>query len=377
MPGPLKGTRVIEIAGIGPAPFCAMLLADMGADVIRIERKGERPRAGSGTADVLQRGRRSIALDLKRPGACAVVLKLAEQSHMLLEGFRPGVMERLGLGPDTCFDRNPALVYGRMTGWGQNGPWAQRAGHDIDYLAISGALHAMGDADRPPMPPLNLVADNGGGGLLLAFGMVCATLEAQRTGRGQVVDAAMSDGSALLMSMLYGYLAMGRWKAERGANFLDGSAPFYRCYRCADGKWLAVGAIEEPFYRELLRRCGLPESLVGTRWDEQSWPETGRLFEATFLTRTRDEWCELLCGGDTCVAPVLDMNEAPSFAQNVARGTFVEIDGVIQPAPAPRMSMTPGQAGRIAAPGEHTLSILADLGFSETEVDQLHADGAW
>jgi len=375
MQGPLKGTRVIEIAGIGPAPFCAMLLADMGADVIRVERKGERPRAGSGTADVLQRGRRSIALDLKRPGASAVVLKLVEQSHMLLEGFRPGVMERLGLGPDVCLDRNPALVYGRMTGWGQNGPWAQRAGHDIDYIAISGALHAMGEADRPPMPPLNLVGDNGGGGLLLAFGMACALLEAQRSRRGQVVDAAMSDGSALLMSMLYGYLAMGRWKARRGTNFLDGSAPFYRCYRCADEKWLAVGAIEEPFYRELLRRCGLPETLVGTQWEEQSWPETGRLFEATFLARTRDQWCELLCDGDTCVAPVLDMSEAPSFSQNVARGTFIEIDGVVQPAPAPRMSVTPGQAGRIAAPGEHTQAILTDLGLSEREIDQLRVDG--
>lgn len=377
MSGPLNGTRVIEIAGIGPAPFCAMLLADMGADVVRIERKGERPRAGSGSADVLQRGRRSIALDLKRPGASSVVLKLVEQSQMLLEGFRPGVMERLGLGPDTCFDRNPALVYGRMTGWGQNGPWARRAGHDIDYIAISGALHAMGEADRPPMPPLNLVGDNGGGGLLLAFGMVCALQEAQRSGRGQVVDAAMSDGSALLMSMLYGYLAMGRWRVGRGTNFLDGSAPFYRCYQCADGQWLAVGAIEQAFYRELLRRCGLPETLVATQWDEQSWPDTMRLFEATFATRTRGQWCDLLCDGDTCVAPVLDMNEAPAFAQNVARGTFVEIDGVTQPAPAPRMSVTPGRAGRIAAPGEHTLAILADLGFSEMEIHQLQADGVW
>jgi alpha-methylacyl-CoA racemase len=324
---------------------------------------------------VTSRGRRSVALDLKTPEAVEACLKLMEGADAILEGFRPGVMERLGLGPDVALKRNPKLVYGRMTGWGQTGPWARRAGHDIDYIAISGALHAMGEADRPPMPPLNLVADNGGGGLLLAFGMMCALHEAQRTGRGQVVDAAMSDGSALLMSMLYGYLAMGRWKAERGANFLDGSAPFYRCYRCADGKWLAVGAIEEAFYRELLRRCGLPESLVATRWDEPSWPDTARLFEATFLTRTRDQWWELLCDGDTCVAPVLDMNEAPSFAQNVARGTFVEIDGVIQPAPAPRMSVTPGQAGRIAVPGEHTLAILADLGFSEAEVDRLRADG--
>ena len=377
MQGPLKGTRVIEIAGIGPAPFCAMLLADMGADVIRIERKGERPRAGSGTADVLQRGRRSISLDLKRPGASAVVLKLVEQSHMLLEGFRPGVMERLGLGPDSCFDRNPALVYGRMTGWGQQGPWARRAGHDINYIAVSGALHAMGEPDRPPMPPLNLVGDFGGGGLLLAFGMVCARIEAQRSGRGQIVDAAMSDGSALLMSMLYGYVAMGRWKAERGANFLDGSAPFYRCYRCADGKWLAVGAIEADFFRELLRRCDLPETLLDRQWDEQGWPEIRRLFEATFLTRTRDEWCELLGEADTCVAPVLDIREAPAFAHNVARGAFVEIDGVVQPAPAPRMSVTPGHAGRIAAPGEHSRAILTDLGFSDTEIAELHADGVW
>jgi alpha-methylacyl-CoA racemase len=354
-----------------------MLLADMGADVIRIDRKGERPRAGSGTADVLQRGRRSMALDLKRPGSSAVVLKLVQESHMLLEGFRPGVMERLGLGPETCIDRNPALVYGRMTGWGQQGPWARRAGHDINYIAVSGALHAMGEPDRPPMPPLNLVGDFGGGGLLLAFGMACALLEARRTGRGQVVDSAMSDGSALLMSMLYGYLAMGRWQAERGRNFLDGSAPFYRCYRCADGKWLAVGAIEPDFYRELLRRCGLPANLLERQWDEQGWPDTQRLFVATVMTRMRDQWCELLVDADTCVAPVLDMNEAPAFEQNMARGTFVEIDGVVQPAPAPRMSVTPGQAGRIAAPGEHTHAILADLAFSEAEIAQFHADGVW
>lgn len=375
MQGPLKGIRVVEIAAIGPAPFCAMLLADMGADVIRIERKGERPRAGSGAADVLQRGRRSIALDLKQPGAASVVLKLVEQSHMVIEGFRPGVMERLGLGPDTCLARNPALVYGRVTGWGQQGPLAQRAGHDIDFMAISGALHGMGDADRPPMPPLNLVGDFGGGGMLLAFGMACALIEAQRSGRGQVVDAAMSDGSALLMSMLYGYLAMGRWKAERGANFLDGSSPFYRCYRCADGKWLAVGAVEANFYRELLRRCGLPEALLDSQWDEPSWPQARRLFEETFLTRARDDWCELLGGVDTCVAPVLDMHEAPALAHNVARGTFVEIDGVMQPAPAPRMSMTPGRAGRIAAPGEHTRAILSDLGLSDMEIERLRAEG--
>ncbi|MFS2100370.1 CaiB/BaiF CoA transferase family protein [Variovorax sp. Varisp85] len=375
MHGPLKGTRVVEIAAIGPAPFSAMLLADMGADVIRIERKGERPRAGSGTADVLQRGRRSIALDLKQPGAASVVLKLVEQSHMLIEGFRPGVMERLGLGPDTCLARNPALVYGRVTGWGQQGPLAQRAGHDIDFMAISGALHGMGDPDRPPMPPLNLVGDFGGGGMLLAFGMACALIEAQRSGRGQVVDAAMSDGSALLMSMLYGYLAMGRWKAERGANFLDGSSPFYRCYQCADGKWLAVGAVEANFYRELLRRCGLPEALLDSQWDEPSWPQTRRLFEETFRTRERDDWCELLVGVDTCVAPVLDMHEAPAFAHNVARGTFVEIDGVTQPAPAPRMSMTPGRAGRIAAPGEHTRAILSDLGLSDMEIARLESEG--
>ncbi|SCK42953.1 alpha-methylacyl-CoA racemase [Variovorax sp. HW608] len=375
MQGPLKGTRVVEIAAIGPAPFCAMLLADMGADVIRVERKGERPRAGSGAADVLQRGRRSIALDLKRPGAASVVLKLVEQSHMLVEGFRPGVMERIGLGPDTCMARNPALVYGRVTGWGQQGPLAHRAGHDIDFMAISGALYGMGDPDRPPMPPLNLVGDFGGGGMLLAFGMACALIEAQRSGRGQVVDAAMSDGSALLMSMLYGYLAMGRWKAERGANFLDGSSPFYRCYRCADGKWLAVGAVEGNFYRELLRRCGLPEALVESQWDEQRWPETRRVFEETFLTRTRDEWCELLGCADTCIAPVLDMREAPAFPHNVARGAFLEIDGITQPAPAPRMSGTPGYAGRIAAPGEHTMSILADLGFSGEEIDEFRVNG--
>jgi alpha-methylacyl-CoA racemase len=262
-----------------------------------------------------------------------------------------------------------------VTGWGQQGPLSQRAGHDIDIMAISGAMHGMGDPDRPPMPPLNLVGDFGGGGMLLAFGMACALIEAQRSGRGQVVDAAMSDGSALLMSMLYGYLAMGRWKAQRGANFLDGSSPFYRCYQCADGKWLAVGAVEANFYGELLRRCGLPEALLDSQWDEPSWPQTRRLFEETFRTRARDDWCELLVGVDTCVAPVLDMHEAPAFAHNVARSTFVEIDGVTQPAPAPRMSMTPGRAGRIAAPGEHTRAILSDLGLSDMEIARLESEG--
>lgn len=377
MGGPLQGIKVVEIASIGPGPFSAMLLADMGADVVRIERKGERSRAASGAADVLQRGRRSIALDLKRPGSADIVLGLVEHSQALVEGFRPGVMERLGLGPDVCLARNPALVYGRMTGWGQYGPLAQAAGHDINYIALSGALHAMGPADRPPTPPLNLVGDFGGGGMLLAFGLVCAVFEASRSGKGQVVDAAMSDGSALLMAMLYGYQAMGRWHAERGDNFLDGSAHFYATYRCADGKWLAVGAIEPQFYQTLLVQCGLendPE--FAAQWDTARWPMLKEKFAAVFVTRSRDEWCARLQQVDACVSPVLDMKEAPCAAHHVARQAFVEVNGVLQPAPAPRFSRTaPDATGAPALPGQHTEQILEEIGYSASAVAQLREQG--
>jgi alpha-methylacyl-CoA racemase len=375
--GPLRGVKVVEVASIGPGPFCAMLLADLGAEVVRIERLGERPRAGSGTADVLQRGRRSIALDLKQPGADELVLKLVDRADALIEGFRPGVMERLGLGPDRCLARRPSLVYGRMTGWGQDGPLAAAAGHDINYIALSGALHAMGPADGPPQPPLNLLGDFGAGGLLLAFGLVCAVLEARASGQGQVVDAAMSDGSALLMSMLYGYLAMGRWQPERGRNFLDGSAHFYGCYECADGRWLAVGAIEDRFYRGFLKGCGLDcDAAFDDQWDTRRWPELRKRLAALFATRDRDAWCATLVPLDVCVSPVLDMTEAPVHTHHLARAAFVTVAGVAQPAPAPRFSRTrtvPPQPP--ALPGEHGDAILEELGFTTDERHALFGRG--
>jgi alpha-methylacyl-CoA racemase len=333
------------MAGIGPAPFCAMLLSDMGAEVVRVER-GRQPadvpehrRQGS-RFDVMARGRRSIGIDLKKPGAAEAVLQLLARADALVEGFRPGVMERLGLGPSVALERNPRLVYGRMTGWGQEGPLAQAAGHDIDYIAITGALHAIGPRGGPPVPPLNYLGDFGGGAMLLAFGVVSALLEAQRSGRGQVVDAAMTDGTALLSAMLYGLVGAGYWTGERGANLLDGGAHFYGTYECADGKWVAVGAIEAPFYAELLRRAGIEDPDFQAQMDRERWPELRERLAAIFRTRTRDAWCAALEGTDACFAPVLDWSEAPRHPHNVARGTFVTVEGVVQPAPAPRFSRT-------------------------------------
>jgi alpha-methylacyl-CoA racemase len=380
MPGPLAGLKVIEMVGIGPCPFAAMMLADMGAEVIRIERKPDpdapNPYPMLGTKyDVMARGRRSLALDLKHPRARLLLLDLVAKADALVEGFRPGVMERLGLGPDICLERNPKLVYGRVTGWGQTGPLAQAAGHDLNYVALSGMLAAMGRSDSPPAPPLNLVGDFGGGGMMLAFGVVCAVLEARSSGKGQVVDAAMTDGAALLGAMMYGLRAFGQWVDKRGANFLDGGAPFYDTYACADGKFIAVGAIEPQFYAKLLALTGATDPGLAQQWAQGRWPELKEKFAALFATRTRDAWCALLEGTDVCFAPVLGMGEAPLHPHNAARKTFIDVDGVTQPAPAPRFSRTEARVpGAPPAPGQHGAEILEDWGWSQDAVAALRRD---
>jgi len=374
MPGPLQGLKVIEMVGIGPGPFCAMMLADMGAEVVRIDRPSKTPSRLEPRFDVLARGRQSIALDLKNPAAVEVALSLIGQADALVEGFRPGVMERLGLGPEPCLLRNPRLVYGRMTGWGQTGPLAQAAGHDLNYIALSGMLHAIGRAGEPPPPPLNLIGDFGGGAMLLAFGIVCALLEAKQSQRGQVVDAAMTDGSALLGSLMYGLKAAGRWSDARGANLLDGGAHFYDTYECADGKYVAIAAIEPQFYAELLKRTGIEDESFKRQMDPPHWPELKLKLAARIKTKTRDEWCAAMEGSDVCFAPVLDMNEAPLHPHNRARNTFVEIAGVTQPAPAPRFSRTQSQAPRpAAASGDHPAQILRAWGFADEYIAQLRA----
>jgi alpha-methylacyl-CoA racemase len=381
MAGPLAGLKIIEMVGIGPCPFAAMMLADMGADVIRIDRKPN-PKAPNpypmlGTKfDVMARGRRSLALDLKDPRARQLLLDLVAKADVLIEGFRPGVMERLGLGPDACLDRNPRLVYGRVTGWGQTGPLSQAAGHDLNYVALSGMLHAMGRADSPPAPPLNLVGDFGGGAMMLAFGVVCAAFEAKNSGKGQVVDAAMTDGAALLGSMMYGLRAFGSWSGEREANLLDGGAPFYDCYACLDGKFISIGAIEPQFYAELLALAGIDDPQFGKQWRQADWPILSRKLAALFATRSRAEWSALLEGTDVCFAPVLDMAEAPRHPHNAARGTFVEREGVTQPAPAPRFSRTQAEIGPPpSAPGQDGAAVLADWGWSTASVEALRRAG--
>jgi alpha-methylacyl-CoA racemase len=374
MPGPLAGYRILEFAGIGPGPFCGMVLADLGAEVVRIDRT-EGP-AGT-RQDFVGRGRRSLALDLKRHEAIAAALHLIERADALIEGFRPGVMERLGLGPEACHARNPRLVYGRMTGWGQEGPLAQSAGHDINYIGLTGALWAIGRPGERPVPPLNLVGDYGGGGMLLALGVLAALLEAQRSGRGQVVDAAMVDGAALLMAPIYAMKARGRWGPERGANYLDGAAVFYDTYACADGRWLAVGPIEPQFWAEMLRLLALDPKRFEQRMEPAHWPALKAELAAVFATRTRDDWVAVFEGTDACVSAVLDMDEAPLHPHNAARGTFVVRDGAVQPAPAPRFSRTQGEIG--AAPplrGEHSEQVLAAWGFSAAEIAAARAAGA-
>jgi alpha-methylacyl-CoA racemase len=355
MAGPLAGMRIVEMAGIGPGPFAAMVLSDMGADVVRVARPGNEP----GEHDILARNRSVIALDLRDPAAVQQVLSLVESADVLLEGYRPGVMERLGLGPSACLERNPRLVYGRMTGWGQSGPLANAAGHDINYIAITGALHAIGRAGQSPVPPLNYVGDFGGGGMLLAMGVLAAIHEVSRSGRGQVVDAAMTDGAALLSAMMYGFRAAGEWTNGRGENILDGGAFFYNTYACADGRYVAVGAIEPQFYALLRKICEIQDDpTFDAQMDRAAWPLLSRRLAEVFRSRSRDEWCALLEGTDACFAPVLDWDEAPRHAHNCARETFITLDGVVQPAPAPRFDRTPSAPPRrpLASSTDHVLS---------------------
>lgn len=344
--GPLQGVKVVEFAGVGPAPFCAMMLSDLGAEVVRIDRQGN----ALGNAadlfdrkkDILNRNRHPVTLDLKAPAGIAKALDFIAYADVLLEGFRPGVMERLGLGPEVCLARNPKLIYGRMTGWGQTGTLAHAAGHDINYLSLSGALHAIGTADSGPVPPLNLVADFGGGAMLLAVGVLAALLEARQSGQGQVVDAAMTDGSALLMAMTYSLKAMGQWSNQRGSNILDGGAHFYGTYPCADGKWLAVGPIEPQFYRLMLNLAQIDDPDLNQQWEAQNWPALKAKLGAVFKAKPRDQWCAIFEGTDACISPILDLDEAPAHPHNQARETFVDHEGLLQPAPAPRFSRTPG-----------------------------------
>lgn len=371
MGGPLSGFRAVELAGIGPGPFCGMMLSDMGADVIRVDRMGAPARRNN---DVLARNRRSIAVDLKQPAGVETVLRLVQKSDALFEGFRPGVTERLGLGPDHCMARNPKLVYGRMTGWGQDGPMAQAAGHDINYIGLSGALHAIGRAGERPVPPLNLVGDFGGGGMLLAFGMVCALLEAQKSGKGQVVDAAMVDGAATLMAMFYTMSAGGVFTDKRGTNLLDGGAHFYDTYETKDGKYICIGSIEPQFYALLVEKAGLDKERFSQQMNAARWGDYKDELTRVFKTKTRDEWCTIMEGTDVCFAPVLSVLEAPQHPHNVARGTFLNMDGVVQPAPAPRFSRTQGAVRNSARiPGEDSRAVLESAGFSSTEIDALVA----
>ena len=370
--GPLNGFRIIELAGIGPGPFCGMMLSDMGAEVIRVDRISSNPTAPK---DVLQRNRRSIAVDLKQAEGKEVVLKLVESADALFEGFRPGVTERLGLGPEDCMARNEKLVYGRMTGWGQSGPLAHAAGHDINYIGLAGALHAIGEPNGKPVPPLNLIGDFGGGGMLLAYGLVCALLEAQKSGQGQVVDAAMVDGAAALMAMFFSMADRG-FIDERGANLLDGGAHFYNTYATADGKYICVGAIEPQFYALLVEHSGVNAHDFEAQMDRATWEDKRATLTAIFKSKTRAEWCQIMEGTDICFAPVLSIWEAPNHPHNKHRETFIEVDGITQPAPAPRFSRTQADVkGSARVPGQDTSEIMQDIGFSETEIGQLQTAG--
>jgi alpha-methylacyl-CoA racemase len=372
--GPLDGVKIVELAGIGPGPFCGMLLSDMGAEVIRVDRVSSRTHS---TQDVLTRGRRSIAVDLKNPQGVAAVLKLCEGADALFEGFRPGVTERLGLGPDECMARNGALVYGRMTGWGQEGPIAHAAGHDINYISLAGALHGIGERGGKPVPPLNLIGDFGGGGMVLAFGLVCGILEARQSGKGQVVDTAMVDGAATLMAMFFAMHSNGSYVDERGSNMLDGGAHFYGTYETSDGKYISLGSIEPQFYALLLEKTGLDKDEFGEQMERGRWEEYKGKLTAVFKTKTRDEWCDIMEGSDVCFAPVLSIPEAVAHPHNQARNSFVDIEGVVQPAPAPRFSRTsPEIRNGSRAPGADTRAVLTDFGFSESEVAGLIEAGA-
>jgi len=377
VPGPLTGVRVLELPAIGPVPLLGMLLADLGAEVIRVDRLS--PTAGLAdaiAASQLGRGRRSIRLDLRTPEGAEVALRIAETCDLLIEGFRPGVAERLGVGPDAVLARNPRLVYGRMTGWGQDGPLAPTAGHDITYLALTGLLHGIGPAAGPPYPPANYVADFGGGSMFLATGLLAGLLHARATGEGQVIDAAMTEGASYLGSMTRTFLARGGWQDRREANMLDGGSPNYRCYETADGKWLAVGPLEPQFWAELVRALGLDEAATPSPYDPAQWDDCRAVLAAAFKTRTRDEWAELFAARDACVAPVLTLEEAVHHPHNVARGSFVDVAGAPMPAPAPKFSKTPGAAGAIRELGADTAAILAELGCDDAELARLRAAGA-
>jgi alpha-methylacyl-CoA racemase len=380
--GPLEGIRIVELAGIGPGPFCAMLLSDMGAEVIRVDRAAivgqDTDRDGNDARyNLLSRGRRNIAVDLKNAAGVDATLRLIDGADALLEGFRPGVMERLGLGPDLCLARNPKLVYGRMTGWGQDGPIAHIAGHDINFIALSGVLHTIGEAGGPPVPPLNLVGDFGGGALYLAMGVLAGIISARSTGRGQVIDCSMVEGSASLMMMMYGALASGAWKEERGANRTDGGAHYYQVYETRDGEHVAIGAIEPQFYALLLKHTGLEGEDLPPQTDRAQWPAMQERLQRIFKTKTRAEWVEIMQETDICFAPVLRMSEALKHPHNVHRESFVEIEGIPQPAPAPRFLGTPTRVQRPPARvGEHTDAVLRDWGFSAGEIAALHRSGA-
>ncbi|MFZ8989061.1 MAG: CaiB/BaiF CoA transferase family protein [Pseudohongiellaceae bacterium] len=373
--GPLTGIRVVEMAGIGPGPFTAMMLSDLGAEVIRVDRLSHK---GTGhRANVLNRGRKSIAVDLKNPRGVETTLRLIEQADVVLEGFRPGVMERLGLGPEKCLSVNPRLIFGRMTGWGQTGPLSQAAGHDINYISIAGALGAMGYADRPPAPPLNLVGDFGGGAMYLLTGILAALVERATSGQGQIIDAAMTDGTASLLSPFFGLMAMNMWTTDRFSNRLDGGAFYYGSYECSDGKYISIGSLEPQFYALLLEKAEITDPEFQEQLDEAAWPAKREKLNQLFKTRTRQQWCDIMEGTDVCFAPVLDLKEAPAHPHNIDRKTFVELDGVVQPAPAPRFSRTQGEIqGPAAMAGEHTREVLSAWNFTDQEIGELQASGA-
>ena len=373
--GPLTGIRVVEMAGIGPGPFTAMMLSDLGAEVIRVDRLSHK---GTGhRANVLNRGRKSIAVDLKNPRGVETTLRLIEQADVVLEGFRPGVMERLGLGPEECLSVNPRLIFARMTGWGQTGPLSQAAGHDINYISIAGALGAMGYADRPPAPPLNLVGDFGGGAMYLLTGILAALVERATSGQGQIIDAAMTDGTASLLSPFFGLMAMNMWTTDRFSNRLDGGAFYYGSYECSDGKYISIGSLEPQFYAVLLEKAEITDPEFQEQLDEAAWPAKREKLDQLFKTRTRQQWCDIMEGTDVCFAPVLDLKEAPAHPHNIDRKTFVELDGVVQPAPAPRFSRTQGEIqGPAAMAGEHTREVLSAWNFTDQEIGELQASGA-
>ena len=375
--GPLAGIKVVELQGIGPGPFCAMMLADMGAEIIRIDRSASVGRPAP-KHDLLARGRKSIAVDLKQSAGVATVLKLIASADVLVEGFRPGVTERLGLGPDVCLEHNPGLIYGRMTGWGQTGSMAHAAGHDINYISLSGVLHAIGEKDSAPTPPLNLVGDFGGGGMLLAFGIAAALVERGQSGKGQVIDAAMTDGSALLMNAIFGMMNQGGWQHQRGSNMLDGGAHFYGTYATKDGKYVSIGSIEPQFYALLLEKTGLDQdAAMQAQMDRGEWPALREKLADVMATKTRDEWDAIMLGTDICYAPVLNFNEAAQHEHNQARQTFVTANNVTQAAPAPRFSRTaPEMPEAPVAPGAQTDAVLADLGMSADEIAALKSSGA-